>query len=358
VGASAVLEALGKGVHGVKKDFRVALCGYYGYGNLGDELLAEALVTLLEKEGVPREEMVILSGDPSTTENSLETHAVNRNQPLAVWRTLRTTETFLLGGGGLFQDTTSLRSCMYYWATVRMAERAGCILWAFGQSIGPLARRLSTYFAFDALRRCTVRVVRDEHSQNWLAERKLEARKGPDPVFALSVSGETAGEGDFLLLNVRPWRDDLPRRTVEAVQEYASRSRREIIGVALSPEDESCMTDFQEKGIIRFREIKRITSGRDASELWQKASAAYGMRLHFCVLSVMAGLPCVAIPYDPKVSSFAKEWCLPVWGGDDPLPTIEKSTDLSKKLETTRQNLAETMHGALKTVFPGGFHGD
>jgi polysaccharide pyruvyl transferase CsaB len=353
-----VLEALGEGVHDVKKDFRVALCGYYGYGNLGDELLAEALVMLLEKEGISREKMVILSGNPATTKNNLETHAVNRNQPLAVWRTLRTTETFLLGGGGLFQDTTSLRSCMYYWATVRMAERAGCIPWAFGQSIGPLARRLSRYFAFDALRRCAVRVVRDGHSLNWLAERKLEARKGPDPVFALSVSGKTAGRSNFLLLNVRPWKDDLPRRTVEAVQEYAFRTRREIIGVALSPEDERCMTDFQEKGIIRFREIKRITSGRDASELWQKASAAFGMRLHFCVLSVMAGLRCVAVPYDPKVSSFAREWHLPLWEGDAPLPILEKSTDLSEKLRTTRQNLVETMNGALKTVFPGGFHGD
>jgi len=357
MGASAVLEALGKGVHHVKKDFRVALCGYYGYGNLGDELLAEALVSLLEGEGVQRNRIVVLSREPLETAAKLGTGAVDRNRPLAVWKALRNSETFLLGGGGLFQDSTSLRSCIYYWGTVRMAERAGCIPWAFGQSIGPLARRLSRFLALDALKRCKARYVRDDPSLEWLEKRGLEGHKAPDPVFGLSLFGKTSGTGRYLLLNVRPWKDDLPRRTAVAARDLAFRSEREIIGVALSPEDERCMTDFQEEGIIRFREIRRIRSASEASGIWTETSAAMGMRLHFCILSVMAGRRCVAVPYDPKVSSFAKEWHLPQWNGYGQLPTPEQDMDLSGKLEKTRHEIASAMHSALNTVFSGGSHG-
>jgi polysaccharide pyruvyl transferase CsaB len=341
----------------VKKDFRVALCGFYGYGNLGDELLAEALVSLLEEEGVKRDRILILSRAPLDTAARLGTGAVDRNRPLAVWKALRNTETFLLGGGGLFQDSTSLRSCIYYWGTVRMAERAGCIPWAFGQSIGPLARRLSGFLALDALKRCKARFVRDDPSLEWLEQRGLEGHKAPDPVFGLSGLGKASGKGGHLLLNVRPWKGDLSRRTAEAARDLAFRSEGEIIGIALSPEDERCMTDFHEEGIIRFREIRRIRSAREASEIWPETSAAIGMRLHFCILSVMAGHRCVAVPYDPKVSAFAKEWRLPLWYGYGPLPTPEQDADLSGKLEKTRQEIDSAMHLALKTVFSGGSHG-
>ncbi len=351
------MEALGEGVYRVKKDFRVALCGYYGYGNLGDELLAEALVSLLEKEGIGRERIIILSNVPQETKARLKTAVVNRNSPLAVWKALRKAETFLLGGGGLFQDSTSFRSCLYYWGTVRMAERAGCVPWAFGQSIGPLGKQFSRFLAFDALRRCRVRIVRDDHSLDWLEERGLEAEKAPDAVFGLSGSGKISGRGRYLLLNVRPWKADLPRRAAEAVRDFALRSGQEIIGIALSPEDEKCMTDFQEQGIIRFREIRRIRSSHDASEIWKETSMAFGMRLHFCVLSVIAGRRCVAVPYDPKVSSFAKEWQLPLWKGYGPLPMPGKETDLPGKLVKTRQELVSAMQVALKTVFSGGSHG-
>ncbi len=341
----------------MKKAFRVALCGFYGYGNLGDELLAEALVSLLEDEGIKRDKILVLSRTPRETAARLETGAVDRNRPFAVWKALKNTETFLLGGGGLFQDSTSLRSCVYYWGAVRMAEMAGCVPWAFGQSIGPLAGRLSVFLALDALKRCKARFVRDDPSLDWLQQRGLEGYKAPDPVFGLSGFGKTSGKGRYLLLNVRPWKDDLPRRTAKAARDLAFRSEGEIIGIALSPEDERCMTEFHQEGIIRFREIRRIRSVREASEIWPETSLAIGMRLHFCILSVMAGHRCVAVPYDPKVSAFAKEWHLPLWNGHGPLPAPEQDTDLSVKLEKTRREVSSATHLALKTVFSGGSHG-
>ncbi|HRX27120.1 MAG TPA: polysaccharide pyruvyl transferase family protein, partial [Aminivibrio sp.] len=129
----------------MNRRYRAVLCGYYGFGNLGDELLASALVEAFEKIGVPRDELAILSASPADTERSLSLRAVNRWKTTEVFRLLRESDTLLLGGGGLFQDVTSVRSSAYYWGMIRLASLAGALPWAVGQSVGPF-RTLSGMF--------------------------------------------------------------------------------------------------------------------------------------------------------------------------------------------------------------------
>ena len=51
----------------VSRRYRAALAGYYGFGNLGDELLAQASLEALERVGVDWERVVVLSNDPKGT---------------------------------------------------------------------------------------------------------------------------------------------------------------------------------------------------------------------------------------------------------------------------------------------------
>lgn len=56
------------------------------------------------------------------------------------------------------------------------------------------------------------------------------------------------------------------------------------------------------------------------------------MRLHFCILTALAGLPLLAVPYDPKVSGLAETLGIPTWkpggpialGNSDTLRQIEE----------------------------------
>ena len=78
----------------------------------------------------------------------------------ALVRTFRASDLVLSGGGSLLQDTTSLRSLIYYLWVVRLAQRHGAPVMFYAQGIGPLKRRSArsiTRFVADRVRRITVR---------------------------------------------------------------------------------------------------------------------------------------------------------------------------------------------------------
>jgi polysaccharide pyruvyl transferase CsaB len=299
----------------VERRFEVALCGYYGFGNLGDELLAQSAVRLLEQCGVQRPRIIVLSNDAAETERFLGTSAVNRWDLRAVFTALRESRTLLLGGGGLFQDSTSFRSPVYYWSLVRMAKLVDCLPWCFGQSVGPLNGKLARVLARDALALCRKRGVRDRFSLEELNNWGLDAFLSPDLVFGLEpfpVAGEAGGTR--MILNIRPWKNGLPERLAENAQEYARALGLSIRGISLAEEDTRTMEDLARRGLVEFEGIDRWDPRkRDSLVFPEGCRKAVGMRLHFCILSAMAGIPLLAVPYDPKVLGFAEILGVPTW---------------------------------------------
>src|SRR5579872_2840845 len=132
---------------------RIAVSGYYGCGNTGDEAVLAGIIESFARRGAAgRAEITVLSADPDDTRQRHRLPAVDRMSMHAVRRTLRTSDLLLSGGGSLLQDTTSLRSLVYYLWIVRLARILGTPVMFYAQGIGPLRRRVS---------RAMVRVVAD-----------------------------------------------------------------------------------------------------------------------------------------------------------------------------------------------------
>lgn len=295
-------------------EFEAVLFGYYGFGNLGDELLAQEILSLYEKNCISAERIAILSADPEKSSADLGIHSVNRWNILDVWKLLRKSRTLLLGGGGLFQDSTSIRSCFYYWGVIRMALLAGCRVWMFGQSIGPFNSRLARFLARDAIERCKVRVVRDHPSMDILVEWGQHAQMVPDPVLGLVPDGTATSGGGYLLVNIRPWGDaDIPESVFSCALEISSREGMPLRIVAMAPEDAELAQHYLSMKGIQNMNIERACDWKDVSRIWKGAKFAFGMRLHFCILSRLNGIPCLAVPYDPKVEAFCSSHAMSMW---------------------------------------------
>jgi len=342
----------------LSRDFQVALCGYYGFGNMGDEFLATAILKLLEEVGISKDRIVILSNDPERTSMEFGVPSVSRWAFKDVIKVLRASRSLLLGGGGLFQDSTSVRSCMYYWGIIRMACLAGSIPWMFGQSVGPFGTDLGKFLARNAIGSCKARAVRDEGSERLLAQWGYDMKITPDPVLYLGndfPAGTSApAEGGYILVNVRPWKDDLPHALLGKIVESVKMWGYPFRFVALCGDDE----DFIEGNLYRYPSLKgipitRLYSFSDALELWQGARGAVGMRLHFTVLSTLFNVPCIAVPYDPKVRYFAREHGLDCWEGSGPLALPQEFPGKGEILLQERTRIREVFQSCWEQVMGG-----
>ena len=306
------------------KKYKAAVLGYYGFGNLGDELLLTACIEMFGRCGVSRDSLVILSNNPAETSRNFGVDAVNRWSFREVVRAFRNSETLLLGGGGIFQDTSSVKSCVWYWGMVRIARICGCRVWALGQSVGPLKSIVSTVLAGNALRGCRILHVRDDKS--YMLAESLGCQnlvKGCDLVMTLKPKVVFSHKYGYMLVNLRPCKN-----LDSFVKIIAPELRnKRVIGAALSDEDVDAL------GVLGLSEIVRVKSFDGACELFSGASCAVGMRLHFGVLSRIFRTPLALVPYDAKVSGFAEqsgvpcivnEWRDPVM----PLPVPECSGEI------------------------------
>lgn len=193
--------------------------------------------------------------------------------------------------------------------------------------------------ARDALRACRVLHLRDAPSMEWAGRLGLSAVRGGDLALTLELPravGEDAGRTEKktgrLLLNLRPSPD--ADRYARLAASHAADFPGEVVGVALSGEDEVLLGAMKGAGELRLDRVERVAGLEEAARLWPGASAAVGMRLHFAVLSALWGTPLAVLPYDPKVEAFARAVGVPCAGEKLPRPRPPTPLDrLSAVLE-------------------------
>lgn len=293
------------------KTFDVALCGYYGFGNLGDELLLEASVKLLVKNGTPKERIAVFSASPEETEKKLGVKAFNRWSLKVLFSVLRRSKTLLLGGGGLFQDSSSIKSPVYYWCIVKIARLCGAAVWMTGQSVGPLCHAVSRVLTKSAYRSCAVCSVRDTKSAKFLASCNIKALLTPDLVFSFAPENKEKSEASVMLLNLRPGYKAVADKTAGYAAAYAEQHGLELVAAGFAEEDIRELESYESSGLFRLKEKVLVKSAEHFTELAEKSVCAVGMRYHFILLSWLNSLPAAAGMYDPKVEAICSEYGIP-----------------------------------------------
>lgn len=331
------------------RKYDLAICGYYGFGNLGDELICRALVEMAVGLGLERSRICVLSCDPHLTGSSLGVDSVDRWNFFEVFKALRQSRSLLLGGGGLFQDSTSLRSCLYYWGVTLLGCLLGATPWAFGQSVGPLRSKTSRFLARHALKACRVRFVRDEASRDLLSSMGLDSQILPDPVFYFaSCTPKNFRPGSVLALNIRPLSggENTAGLLFQAVKAFCDARGYRTRAICLCEED---LLELRRLG-ERLDEAIVVKDIKDIASAFEDVRYAVGMRLHFCLLALLFRVPVVAVPYDPKVRSFALSWDIPLWEKGADLGNLISKAKVAQddEINSARENLTEGFAFAIR----------
>jgi polysaccharide pyruvyl transferase CsaB len=343
---------------------RVLLSGYYGFGNLGDEALLEVIVEQLRGR-FPSVQVEVLSATPQTTAAALRVAAAPRWEWRAVRAAIARAEVVLSGGGGLLQNTTSLRSLLYYAAILREAIRAKRKTMVFAQSIGPLDRwgRFIVRRFCRGLDRATVRDQRSLALLHALLP-STPIERTADPVFLydlpaesidLSADGLGAESGPYAIVNVRKiaaFRDGAAI-VARAADRLAERHGIRVAFLSLAGAGDAAVAT----NVIRACKSNPVLlpecSLPKAAAILRGASVVIGMRLHALVLAARYAVPFLAIPYDPKVSALCEDLDYPLeplWVPGTHRPSDEAIDALVDALVAQRVALAARLAERIEAV--------
>lgn len=290
---------------------RLLISGYYGFQNFGDEALLAALLAKLSDYDV-----TVLSGNPEATTAMHGVPAVHRYR--GALGAIRRADALIFGGGGLLQDRTSRRSLTYYTGLIRIAKMLGKRVVLLGQSLGPLTARGETQV--ERAVSGTALGVRDELSFA-LAERlSLAPTYTPDIALTLPTPADLhRPDGPVVVVP----RADEPAfiGLLGVVIPKLVQAGIPVIGAAFQPIDATSALGI---------DVPVIASPGEWHTRLAGASLVLSVRLHGVVLAVSAGVPAVALSYDPKVAGFAEYADIP-W-----FPATADTASVVTRVQETR----------------------
>ncbi len=338
----------------------IMLCGYFGAGNAGDDATLEAILASL-----PRMPKGVLPTVPAIGKESLPAgvEPIGRYNFPRIKKELSKTRLFLLAGGSLLQNSTSNRSLSYYYYLSRLASKQGARVMIYAGGVGPIIGDEAAYEAVEAVENCDAVTLRDPDSLELLKVLECDTHgiaitadaalatspiALPDEIEDMLPAGKR-----YFGVSVRPLgglrRGEGARNPAEiydavaaAVRTVADRRSSVPVWIPFAPEDVKLCEKLQkrsERGIV----LPLLCAGHIVSVI-SHCEFTIGMRLHSIVFSSSAGVPAIAIAYDPKVESFARH-------AYHPAPIDPDSGDFSmRRIVSAVGDLMGSLNAARNTV--------
>ena len=295
------------------------LCGYYGYGNIGDDALLEASLRRARRE-YRGGSIAVMTKNGKIDSYRFGASCIKRSSPLAVFIAICGAKRLIFGGGTLLQSATSRRSLVYYCALLMLAGslKKECILWANGIELAhsPLCRILLR----SALKKCSYIGVRDTRSlaiakklapkaavmyEDDLAKSEFYPESEPKRINYLLSTVFQRIPNDFIIATPRARACDIDISLLVKALAVERKNKKEILVVPMNPDEDSAIC--KEICCALSAKILDGVSFYDLVELTSRAERIYSMRYHGLVAADIANTEAIGIGSDEKISVYCKE---------------------------------------------------
>lgn len=294
------------------------LCGYYGRHNLGDDMALKALTDNMVGQ-CGADNIILLSADSKYTGCEHINRVIHRFDLYRIYKCMKKTNVFLLGGGSILQDATSSRSMFYYTHIAGKAKKYGCKLMLYSNGVGPIIKSRNRKRAVRLLNEADMITVRDRRSQVYMrsigvTNKNIELTA--DETFTLNKDslltpyGGLPDGGKYLCINLR--NSDISESFLCGFTDFLDSAARQygytpvLLPVHYS-KDIPVLRQISEKLKCRHVLIDEHLPHGQTLDILSKCDAAVMERLHAVIFSCIYNKPFLAVNYDPKVLSFCIE---------------------------------------------------
>lgn len=291
----------------------ICLVGYYGFGNIGDDAI---LLAALEEytKAYNLYVRVLVNMDPYLNKMLRDFQLDNNVTFYDRWDIKQINEAIyysdavIFGGGGLFQDKTSIKSFLYYFSIALLAKMKKKKIIIERNSIGPITSKLSK-FLFSKVLDWTVEVsMRDKLSLEFIKTnypKYIEKYKLKEDFVLSPISCDIFKK---FITNVKKYdvlfilRDfDKIGEVLNTIQFFKESLRIKIIV-------------FQEKDIEQVGKYLPNVEYPGKGEVYktlqliEESRIVVSNRLHGVIFSYLRGVKTLAISIDPKIEGFCKDY--------------------------------------------------
>ena len=326
----------------MKSDARtgVLLSGYFGCGNLGDDLLLSATIAQLRLL-MPRAQFLVrdagyvarlpaLGSDVEFTGIDAILADRSRTRPdrllrfvTALTRLLRRCNWFIFAGGTVFHEANGSRSLMVQWFICRLARLVGVRIAALGVGVSSLHSRRGRWLVRDIVAMSDLFLVRDEAARRQCGSDAVRVTQdlvfGWEELIRVRQAKPLRSDGSrTIALTICPaaFHGDAVERAVAAfagaIRVWQLAGHRVVFLIFhTSPDvagDEAMFEQIEEKfGRGAQVETRLLTAVPEALALaYRDIDTICGMRFHGFVLAAMFGVPFVGVAHDSKISEICR----------------------------------------------------
>ena len=300
---------------------RIALAGWFGSDNLGDELILQSLIQSLRARDV---EPVVVSIDPARTRRDHKVETITHRDPRqssALRRALGDCDGMAVAGG-IIQSETSPWNIPFHTSRLRAGARAGCTMAAVGMGVGQVHGPLGRSLSRNSLARFDRIVVRDAGSARRLHRWGLDdAVVGADPALALEPA--PVDPDDTMCVILRPPNRRGPRtaagkarkttgqapaldRIARAIDEAATATGLAPRFVSFQASRDGPLHDQVAGRLTATAEVVNPTLDTVSGEV-ARSRLVVTMRYHGAIVALVHDRPAVILDASPKMASLAAE---------------------------------------------------
>ncbi len=290
----------------------VTIGGYFGFGNTGDELILYAVLQRF-RQTRPGEKVIVLSKSPETTQEMYSVGAVQRWNPFSCLRAFVQSDAFMLGGGGLLQESSGPWNHLYYLSLIVMARVCGCKTEMNAMGIDPVRNPWNRFLTRHVLNVWVTEIsVRDQESKQVLVDLGVvqPIRVVPDPVLALPVAAHATESRIALALSGREI-----TRLPEIIQ-FAASLPAPVDLLVLFPAQDASLANALAGQVKGIRQIRTISRPQELLKWIGDYSLVIGSRFHALVLAAAAGIPFMGWGNQKKVENLCREKNMPYLNTD------------------------------------------
>ena len=345
---------------------KIFIFGYYGFNNIGDEAILEAIVGQF-KIMQPEMSLTALSYNAAETKRRYGIQAVSRNRFWDVFQSIRESHLVMSGGGSILQDVTSSRSLMYYLGIILLAKFCGKKVAFYGNGFGPVQRLFNRQLVKHIINQVDLITVRDQESKSVMEKMGIRRKilVTADAAFTLksSENNETkifsVQPGKRVGISVRKWKNQsnyLP--VIAACADQLVLKGYKIFYLPMQPPGDSHVA--QEAMALMQHEAQLVTVGdtpQEMIDLIAEMDFVIGMRLHALIFAAIAGVPMVGLSYESKITSFLKRVEQPCAGEVESLTYDQLMASVESLLEKKEyfqlklmENQTDLRHKAMETT--------